>query len=141
MIARQRQNCAPTICRCGSTARVIVDGATLELRSGELTALIGPNGAGKTTLMRALAGLLPADGTIELDGRPLGALYGARARAPHRLSAAGPRLPLADGGRRGGGARPLSRMPMRSRPSPTPTAPPSSVRWRRPAARPSRRAR
>jgi iron complex transport system ATP-binding protein len=61
---------------------VIVDGATLELRSGELTVLIGPNGAGKTTLVRALAGLLPAEGRIELDGRPLGMLT-ARERARH----------------------------------------------------------
>ncbi len=61
---------------------VIVDGATLELRSGELTVLIGPNGAGKTTLVRALAGLLPAHGKIELNGRPLGTLT-ARERARH----------------------------------------------------------
>jgi iron complex transport system ATP-binding protein len=61
---------------------VIVDGATLELRSGELTVLIGPNGAGKTTLVRALAGLLPAQGKIELNGRPLGTLT-ARERARH----------------------------------------------------------
>jgi iron complex transport system ATP-binding protein len=58
----------------------IVDGATLELKSGELTVLIGPNGAGKTTLVRALAGLLSAEGTIELDGRPLDTLT-ARERA------------------------------------------------------------
>jgi len=62
--------------------RLIVDGATLELRAGELTALIGPNGAGKTTLVRALAGLLPAEGRIELAGRPLAALS-ARERARH----------------------------------------------------------
>jgi iron complex transport system ATP-binding protein len=53
---------------------LIIDGASLELKSGELTALIGPNGAGKTTLVRALAGLLPAEGRIELDGRELDAL-------------------------------------------------------------------
>ncbi len=39
--------------------------------AAQLTTLIGPNGAGKTTLMRALAGLLPAAGRIELDGRDL----------------------------------------------------------------------
>jgi len=52
----------------------IVRDASLALRTGELVALVGPNGAGKTTLMRALAGLLPADGRIELQGRPLAAL-------------------------------------------------------------------
>src|SRR5690348_14188022 len=61
---------------------LIVDRAALELKSGELTALIGPNGAGKTTLVRALAGLLPATGKIDLDGRALGALS-ARERARH----------------------------------------------------------
>ena len=49
----------------------VVERASLELRAGQLTALVGPNGAGKTTLVRALAGLVPADGRILLDGRPL----------------------------------------------------------------------
>jgi iron complex transport system ATP-binding protein len=49
----------------------VVEGASLQLRSGELAALVGPNGAGKTTLVRALAGLIPAEGRILLDGRPL----------------------------------------------------------------------
>jgi iron complex transport system ATP-binding protein len=59
---------------------LIVDQAALSLKAGELTALIGPNGAGKTTLVRALAGLIPASGRIELDGRPL-ADFSARERA------------------------------------------------------------
>ena len=50
----------------------IVAGANLTLRANELTALVGPNGAGKTTLIRALAGLLPFQGHIALDGRALG---------------------------------------------------------------------
>jgi len=49
----------------------IVRDASLSLTAGELVALVGPNGAGKTTLMRALAGLIPAQGTIMLAGRPL----------------------------------------------------------------------
>jgi len=61
-------------------AREIVRDASLTLNAGELVALVGPNGAGKTTLMRALAGLIPADGTIALDGRPLSSLK-ARERA------------------------------------------------------------
>jgi iron complex transport system ATP-binding protein len=65
-------------------AASIIEGASLTLRRGELTAMVGPNGAGKTTLMRALAGLLPADGEIRIDGRALGTLSArelARARA------------------------------------------------------------
>jgi iron complex transport system ATP-binding protein len=58
----------------------IVELATLSLTRGELVALVGPNGAGKTTLVRALAGLLPADGAIMLDDRPL-ADFSARERA------------------------------------------------------------
>jgi ABC-type Fe3+/spermidine/putrescine transport system ATPase subunit len=38
-----------------------VDGASLELRPGELTYVLGPQGAGKTTLARLLAGLEPVD--------------------------------------------------------------------------------
>ena len=38
-----------------------LDGVSLEVRKGELTALAGPDGAGKTTLMRLAAGLLKAE--------------------------------------------------------------------------------
>jgi iron complex transport system ATP-binding protein len=61
-------------------AKQIVSDANLSLSAGELVALVGPNGAGKTTLMRALAGLIPARGTITLEGRSLGA-FSPRARA------------------------------------------------------------
>lgn len=36
---------------------------------GERIGLVGPNGSGKTTLLRAVAGLLPYSGTLELRGR------------------------------------------------------------------------
>ena len=39
-----------------------LDGASFELRQGELLALLGPNGAGKTTLIRAVAGRVKLDG-------------------------------------------------------------------------------
>jgi ABC-2 type transport system ATP-binding protein len=47
-----------------------LDGASLELREGELLALLGPNGAGKTTLIRALAGRVRLDaGEVRVFGR------------------------------------------------------------------------
>jgi energy-coupling factor transport system ATP-binding protein len=47
-----------------------LDGASLELRRGEIVALTGPNGSGKTTLAKLAAGLLePQGGTVERDGR------------------------------------------------------------------------
>ena len=48
----------------------VLDGASLELHRGEVTALIGPNGCGKTTLAKIAAGLLePAAGSVDRDGR------------------------------------------------------------------------
>lgn len=40
-------------------------------QTGTVTALIGCNGAGKTTLLKAVAGLLPSQGTVKLYGTPL----------------------------------------------------------------------
>jgi len=49
-----------------------LDGVTLTLRPGEVTAICGPNGAGKSSLLTCLAGLLEADrGTVALGGAEL----------------------------------------------------------------------
>ena len=42
--------------------------AAVSVRPGEVLAVIGPNGAGKTSLVRALAGLVPAEGHARLGG-------------------------------------------------------------------------
>lgn len=49
---------------------VAVNNVSLTLPQGGILGLIGPNGAGKSTLLRALVGLLPSSGDIELMGRP-----------------------------------------------------------------------
>ena len=56
----------------------------LAIDAGERVALIGPNGAGKSTLLRALTGVVPAAGAIELEGRPLARLD--RAAIARRLA-------------------------------------------------------
>lgn len=54
--------------------RAVLHDISLALAPGHLVALVGPNGAGKTTLLRALAGLVPATGHIEIGGCALAAL-------------------------------------------------------------------
>jgi iron complex transport system ATP-binding protein len=54
--------------------RVVLNDVSLALPSGRLVALVGPNGAGKTTLLRALAGLVPSDGAIDVGGEALSSL-------------------------------------------------------------------
>jgi iron complex transport system ATP-binding protein len=49
----------------------IVRGVSASVEHGEWVALIGPNGAGKTTMLRAVAGLVPFDGAIAVDGMPV----------------------------------------------------------------------
>jgi iron complex transport system ATP-binding protein len=58
----------------------VLHGIDLVLPAGRWTSIVGPNGAGKSTLLKVLAGLLPCDGEVLLEGRPLAAWTG-RARA------------------------------------------------------------
>lgn len=74
---------APALRACGLQVRLggreVLHGVSLDVTTG-WTAVVGPNGAGKSTLLQTLAGLLaPAAGTVELDGRALGA-WAARER-------------------------------------------------------------
>lgn len=51
-----------------------LDGVSLEVGHGSLTALVGPDGAGKTTLIRLVAGLMTADsGELTVLGIDVGA--------------------------------------------------------------------
>jgi iron complex transport system ATP-binding protein len=61
--------------------RAVVDGVTFSARLGAVTALLGPNGAGKSSIVKALAGILPYEGDVTIDGHPARALDGpGRAR-------------------------------------------------------------
>jgi len=47
-----------------------VDGASFEVREGEILGIIGPNGSGKSTLFNCILGQLrPSGGEVRLDGR------------------------------------------------------------------------
>ncbi|HEX2298751.1 MAG TPA: ABC transporter ATP-binding protein [Pseudonocardiaceae bacterium] len=54
----------------GYQGTLVVHGADVEIRAGQVTALVGPNGSGKSTLLRALARLhRPSEGRVLLgDG-------------------------------------------------------------------------
>ena len=50
----------------------IMNGVSLEIKSGEVVGLLGPNGAGKTTTFYMICGLiLPSSGQIMLDGKDI----------------------------------------------------------------------
>lgn len=56
--------------RIARAGRQVLDGASLTVPRGEVTALVAPSGAGKSTLLRCLNRLLERDaGTIELGDR------------------------------------------------------------------------
>lgn len=57
---------------CRRGGHLVFRSLSLALAGGEALLLRGPNGVGKSTLLRALAGLLPATGTVVLDGVALG---------------------------------------------------------------------
>lgn len=58
----------------------VLHGIDVALPAGRWTSVVGPNGAGKSTLLKALAGLLPHSGQVQLLDRPL-AQWRGRERA------------------------------------------------------------
>jgi lipopolysaccharide export system ATP-binding protein len=55
--------------------RKVVNGVSLDVRSGEVVGLLGPNGAGKTSTFYMVLGLLrPDSGEISLDGQDISQL-------------------------------------------------------------------
>jgi branched-chain amino acid transport system ATP-binding protein len=50
---------------------LVLHGVDLEVGQGEVVVLLGANGAGKTTTLRALCGMVGAEGSVKLDGAEL----------------------------------------------------------------------
>ena len=47
----------------------IITGLTVDIKGGESVAILGANGSGKTTFLRALNGVLPYLGSIQVEGK------------------------------------------------------------------------
>jgi nitrous oxidase accessory protein len=76
---------SPVLAASGLTKRfgsvLAVADLSFEVRFGECVALWGANGAGKTTILKCLLGLIPFDGTAQVQGL----LCGPRSKAVRRL--------------------------------------------------------
>ncbi len=56
----------------GYGQHIVVEGLSLDLLKGGVTALVGPNGSGKSTLLKTLARLLqPSSGAVYLNGKAI----------------------------------------------------------------------
>ena len=62
-----------------------LDDVSFALEPGQIAMLIGPNGSGKTTLLRAILGLIPATGAIQIFGRPVRDAYPVIGYVPQHL--------------------------------------------------------
>jgi len=63
----------------------VLDGISLNVKSGELVAIVGSNGAGKTTLLKTISGLLrPTTGRIILEDE-----LNITSLSPHEIVASG----------------------------------------------------
>jgi branched-chain amino acid transport system ATP-binding protein len=56
-----------------------LQGVSMEVAPGEIVAVVGANGAGKSTLLKSIAGQVPSQGAITLEGASLARL------PPHRI--------------------------------------------------------
>jgi iron complex transport system ATP-binding protein len=59
----------------GYDEREVSRDLTVAIPDGSFTVIVGPNACGKSTLLRAMARMLkPSQGSVVLDGRPIGSL-------------------------------------------------------------------
>lgn len=57
--------------RAGYPGNPVLNDICLTIPQGAVTVIAGPNGCGKSTLLKALTGILPASGSVRLEGQEL----------------------------------------------------------------------
>lgn len=62
----------------GYPEKTVLSELSLAVPVGSLTVIVGPNGCGKSTLLKAITGLLPASGSVNLLGEELRTLPSAQ---------------------------------------------------------------
>jgi branched-chain amino acid transport system ATP-binding protein len=67
----------------GYGSSTVLRDVSFDVSQGEVACMMGRNGAGKTTLLKALMGVLPKTGKVQLDGRDITDWKG------HRINAEG----------------------------------------------------
>jgi iron complex transport system ATP-binding protein len=55
----------------GYPGNPVLKDISMSIPAGAVTVIVGPNGSGKSTLLKALAGILPASGSVRLDEQDL----------------------------------------------------------------------
>ena len=55
----------------GYAGKPVLQNLSLTIPAGQVTAVVGPNGCGKSTLLKVLAGILPGQGSLLLQGQAL----------------------------------------------------------------------
>ena len=68
--------CENVVCGYGRTPsdNPVLKGINLEIEEGKSYCILGANGCGKTTLLRAIAGMLPYQGSITLGDKQVSKL-------------------------------------------------------------------
>lgn len=56
---------------CGYGGTPVVKDVSFQVEEGKRLCILGPNGCGKTTLLRGLAGILPIEGSVKVQGENL----------------------------------------------------------------------
>jgi len=98
MPASSKKHSTPAAIRAkGVTVRygthIVIRDLSFSIDEGAFAAIIGPNGSGKSTLMRALLGLIPYEGRIELLGNVPQRAYGRIGYVPQSFYA-DPHIPM-----------------------------------------------